>query len=224
MREPSALIDGWSLVTPDDETVNWRICCKLPLVLTVASMISKLRSALTRFLSTVSNAGSSETNAMRVPSPLIDGNKLALPVVSVICLIVHTPDTRRAKKISKLPSAFVPTRSRSEKNAIRSPAVLIEGSRLKPPKILPTLSVSWTIEPLLVSWTKISMLPSLLPSATRLLVDQNATRPPLLLNTGWFVIFRCALLGKSVRLRLARQGLAGVTVLCAAAGSHSNAT
>src|SRR5688572_894529 len=98
------------------------------------------------------------------------------------------------------------------------PAVLIEGSRLKPPRILPTLLVNWTTELLPVSRTKTSMLPSTLPPP-RLLTDQKETRVPLPLITGWLVIPRLPPVERLVKFVLVKQGVLGAISVWAATGS-----
>ena len=76
---------------------------------------------------------------MWVPSASSAGAEFTRSVVEVICVSEMPVPVSLARKISKLRSAFPPgTKSRSEKNAIRSPAALMDGPRLKPSKMPPS--------------------------------------------------------------------------------------
>ena len=74
-----------------------------------------------------------ELNAILVPSPLMVGAVLEPPVELVICV---KPEPEVQRKISSLPSALPPVRSRLERKAILVPSPLIEGSMLDPPAAL----------------------------------------------------------------------------------------
>ncbi|MBK6395822.1 MAG: hypothetical protein IPF73_14975 [Betaproteobacteria bacterium] len=94
-------------------------------------------------------------NAILVPSPLMDGAVLDPPVELVICV---KPEPEVQRKISSLPSALPPVRSRLERKAILVPSPLIEGSMLDPPVAL----VIWE-KPEPEVQRKTSLLPSALP-------------------------------------------------------------
>src|SRR3954447_23784149 len=114
---------------------------------------------------------------MRVPSALIDGEKLAKSTVELVSwpspgVVVSN------RKISWLRSELPPVRSRLEKKAIRVPAALIDGAKLPTRNPLPVESVSWVNAGVVVSDKKISLLRSEFPSV-RSPSDSKAIRVPV---------------------------------------------
>jgi hypothetical protein len=123
-----------------------------------------------------------EEKAMRVPSALIAGCRLKLLVVLVSWM--KRPVVVSTTKISAVPSAlpgFPGARFEADSKAIRVPSALIEGAKL-PPGLL----VIWVKRLVVVSKTKISLLPSALPGfpGVRSRLEEKAMRVPAALIDG----------------------------------------